>query len=45
MTGSDILVVIMGVIAVGFGVICFFSEWVHGKEDENAVQQKENREQ
>lgn len=33
MAGTDILVMIMGIIATGLGVACFFSEHFHsGKE-------------
>ena len=34
MTGADILVIIMGVIAVGIGIYCFFTEhFSSGKSD------------
>ena len=39
MTGADILVIIMGVMAVGIGIYCFFSE--HLSSEKNDSEQKE----
>lgn len=39
MTGADILVIIMGVIAVGIGIYCFFTE--HFSSDKSDSEQKE----
>lgn len=42
MAGTDVLVIIMGVVAVGIGVYCFFSEhFGSGKCD---LEQKEIKE-
>lgn len=42
MTGADILVIIMGVMAVGIGIYCFFSEhFSFGKGDSEQKEVKE----
>lgn len=35
MTGADVLVIIMGVISVGIGIFCFFSEHLNGNKHDS----------
>lgn len=42
MTGADVLVIIMGVIAGGVGIFCFFSE--HSGSGKAESEQKEIKE-